>query len=214
MNLAILFFAVLVVGALLAGLGYLIGRATAKASAQPPASAPAAPPEQASPGPPLAEGLQVTTDPAQGHRLVVGIDGALYLRYDAMSAEHRRRLRTYLMQVRDWMESTRGDLPLEPARAKPSTAPQELRVQRNAAKAQDMVAGIDAILQGKLKAAGVRAAVKIMRDWRGTGAVILVNGVRYDAVAEIPDETVRQLLREAAQEWESLQRKKKPFPKG
>ncbi len=222
MSIGVLLILMVGLGAVLVGLGYALGRAhnprgpatpedpsAEPAREEPPA--PAAPSPGPSPAVPSEEGLRVHTDPQKGHRLVVRVDGMAYVRYDAMSADHRRRLRTYLIQIRDWMENTRGDVPLTPPRRPrqvPTNAP-EFSAQATAAQAKDMISAIDAIVQAKLKAVGSQAAVKIMRDWRGTGVVILVNGTRYDAVADIPDEEVRRLLQEAVREWEAFQRRRK-----
>lgn len=213
----------LALGLLLLGLGYYLGQA-ATARKEAPPDAPSPTPAQGEAGgeeaegspknrapedlmPQTAAGLTVRTDPQRGQRLVVRVDGATYLRYDAMTDEHRRRLRTYLLQIRDWMETTRGDLPITPRRQAPRSSPthQEIPVQDTVAKAKDMVTAINAIVQAKLKAQGQTAAVTIMRDWRGTGVVIMVDGTRYDAVEDVPDKEVQQLIREAAREWEILQ---------
>ncbi len=226
MSVGVLLILMVGLGAILMGLGYALGRAQAArgpASPEEPSPeaegeglpTPTAPPSpEPSPSVPAEEGLRVHTDPRKGHRLVVQVDGMAYVRYDAMSAEHRRRLRTYLIQIRDWMENTRGDVPLTPQRPTRRTSGDtaEFSAQATTAQAKDMISAIDAIVQAKLKAVGSQAAVKIMRDWRGTGVVILVNGTRYDAVADIPDEEVRGLLQEAVREWEAFQRRRKPAP--
>ncbi len=206
-------------GILLLGLGYFLGRATAPqrpapASTEPTATQEESPTEGEASVSPQIPGLHVRTNPQKGHRLVVHVDGFAYLRYDAMSDDHRRRLRTYLLQIRDWMETTQGDIPLTPPRRKRTPVPssQEPPIQETDLQAKDMVSAINTILQAKLKASGTSTAVTVMRDWRGTGVVIMVDGVRYDAVADIPDEQVRRLMQEAVQEWEALQRRKSSSP--
>ena len=228
MNGTILIFGlVMLFGFLLLGFGYALGRMSAPRKAALPPESPEKEKEQgkgqnretvspkdagASPSTPAQAGLHMYADPQRGHRLVIHVDGVMYLRYDGMTAEHRRRLRTYLMQIRDWMESTGGRLPKASAPAARPVASAKVNAipaQRGTTEAKDMVAGIDALLQAKLKASGSQVAVKIMRDWRGTGAVILVNGTRYDAVADIPDAEIRRLVQEAVQEWEARQRRRK-----
>jgi len=212
--------AALVFGGLLLGLGYLLGRGSASRGVvsspkEPapqdavPASAPGQPSEDPPASVPSEAGLQVYADPQRGYRLVVRVDGAAYVRYDGMSPDHRRRMRTYLLQIRDWMEATRGNLPVAPRRSatpprKPGTT--EMPSSLPPAQAQDMVSAINAFVQEKLKAGGSQAAVTVMRDWRGTGVIILVNGKRYDAVADIPNAEVRRLLQAAVREWEAWRR--------
>lgn len=227
MSIGLFLILALALGLLLLGLGYFLGQATAGRQKGSPSTPPPEPvqgeagegenrptieaPVEPSPAPQTAQGLAVHTDPQQGHRLVVRVDGITYLRYDAMSDDHRRRLRTYLLQIRDWMETTRGNLPTQPPRkpTKPSASGREIPVQETVAKAQDMVTAINALVQAKLKVQGSDTAVTIMRDWRGTGVVIMVDGTRYDAVDDIPNEGVQQLIREAVREWEVIQRARK-----
>lgn len=225
MQIGLFLLSVLALGLLLLALGYYLGRATAADRKPSPSTPPQAspqgnaeeqgagsePPAAEGSSPQTAKGLEVRTDPQQGHRLVVQVDGFAYLRYDAMTDDHRHRLRTYLLQIRDWMETTRGNLPATPARSasRPVSSGQEIPVQETVTKTQDMVSAINAIVQAKSKAQGISAAVSIMRDWRGTGVVIMVDGIRYDAVDDIPDAGVQQLIREAVREWEILQRARK-----
>lgn len=61
---------------------------------------------------------------------------------------------------------------------------------------------VDAILQARLKVAGMEERVVRLEELPGAGISVLVGSERYGSIDEIPDPEVRGLIRSAVTEWE------------
>ncbi len=215
----------LLVGGIALALGYAWGQRSAAqpidapqtTPPRPTAQAKAEPTPAAAPAPattPPRRGLHISTDPANNERLVVHLDGIAYLRYDAMTDEDRRRLRTYLLQVRDWIQLTGGAAvsgspkPTPRRTTAPAASSQRAPASgsapsRPSADPKDMLNAINDIVKRKSRELRLETSITLMQDWRTGGVVILVAGERYEAVDDIPDPVVQRVVRDAVREWES-----------
>lgn len=141
--------------------------------------------------------------------LLVTLDGVTYRSYASMSADSRRRLMAYLALVRDWMQGSKAtEQTKAPAAARVPPAGMAgvgaVTEKAEPLTPRDIVAQIDDIVQQLHARANLKVPVRIIAGLKG-GVNILVGRERYESIDDIPDDTVRALVRRAVEIWESRQ---------
>ncbi len=163
------------------------------------------------------------------NQISVNIDGQTYHRSTEMGPRQYDLVQKTTLKLSAWLDSAGYPALSSAARPKeetqPAAAPNPAKnrpdvprlslkpadVMRNALRAeipysklpnQSIVAQIDDVLQEKLRAAGrMDDAVRLM-EWPNKGMVVMVGLEQYDSIDDVPDETIRAIIRAAVQEWE------------
>jgi len=94
--------------------------------------------------------------------------------------------------------------PAEPSRAEAGAMPTTDLAAGAGSRPVNMIEAINAILDRQLaKAEGVPRAVRLVPD--PTGGVRVLLGVKSYSLEEVPDESIKSLIRQAVEEWEESQ---------
>ena len=137
---------------------------------------------------------------------------------DLHSEADRRKLQYASADLADWFKGL--EVPARPKGAKRRTAkkaeaaqpPDPSRAEAGALSSPDpaaprpvdMIEAINAILDRQLaKTEGVPRAVRLVPD--PTGGVRVLLGVKSYSLEELPDESIKSLIRQAVAEWEESQ---------
>ena len=170
--------------------------------------------------------LRVAHDPLD-NRIIVEIDGKVYTSVDELSQEQRRFLGLTSNELVTWLSRS----VLEPERltpvAQPPSPPIQIEqppieitpaasernlvnsflksLQPGAAKTppqmKSLAAQVDEVLQEKLPLSGLSHHSIHLVDLPNYGMSVQVDREQYPGIDAVPDEDIRNLIREAVDEW-------------
>ncbi|MFH1633598.1 MAG: hypothetical protein ABIG63_06255 [Chloroflexota bacterium] len=158
--------------------------------------------------------------------LILEIRGQTFQRETDFAAPARDHLLRTVTELRNWLEPTSATpssdkeiaISTDPtAKAVLSSTPQSrikfnpLETFANALRADvpkldmlpdSIVAQIDAILQAQLKTSPIEEKAIRLMELPGKGMVVMVGLNQYEEIDDVPDESIRALIRSAVAEWE------------
>jgi hypothetical protein len=170
--------------------------------------------------------LRIAHDP-QDNRIILEIDGLIYKSFEELSQEQRRFLSSTTTEMAAWMSHAGLDpelpaptaqTPLPPIKVeqfpvepKPVTAERGLvnnfirTLQPGGTKTplqlKSLAAQVDEVLQEKIPLSGLSQHSIHLVDLPNYGMSVQVDLEQYPGIEAVPDEVIRNLIREAVEEW-------------
>lgn len=156
--------------------------------------------------------LVISEEPAGAFKLK--IDGQMAADKADLTAEQRKRLIALVVGLRPWLESVKEKpvaappAPATPRASLPTpTSPQPLIkkvvVEEKEYANLSMVEQIDWFLQKKLLGHPLEKHGISLRTSAAGGVLVLIGENQFNAIDEVPDPAIEEIIRAAIHEWES-----------
>ena len=163
----------------------------------------------------------------RNERLILEVGGQTFQRVTELAAPVRDHLLRTVTELRNWLEpatttpsgdeevAASSDSPAEvvlPNTPKPRLNFNPLKMFANASRTdvpkivpllESITAQIDAILQEQLKTSPIEEKAIRLMELPDKGMVVMVGLNQYKEIDDVPDESIRALIRSAVAEWES-----------
>jgi len=146
----------------------------------------------------------------QDGRLEVYVQGRWYTSARGLPEKVLHHMQRRSLQWLRWLKA--GDQLYHREAARTGSPPVAVSTAREAPDTARMYAQIEARARRLLAAQGVQVLLRLIP--KGPGVQIQVGEQHYNSVEEIPDERVREALREAARSWEADLKRKMTRPQG
>ena len=170
--------------------------------------------------------LRVAHDP-RDNRIIIEIDGQIYKSGEALSQEQRQFLSSTTAEIVTWMsrsvldpglpiptaQTTLPPIKIEQLPIEPKPAPVERSLANNLLRTlqpsgaktppqlKSLAAQVDEVLQEKIPFSGLSYHSIHLVDLPNYGMSVQVDREQYPGIDAVPDEDIRNLIREAVEEW-------------